>query len=105
MRKSYDLSVKIGEYQKDGQTKNRYVKVGAVMMGDNGPFILLERTFNPAGVPNPENKTSCLVSMFKADENFQASQNAVQSAVGAQNPPQDRQSLAQRVFNDQEIPF
>ncbi len=37
------------------------------MENDNGQFMILDRTFNPAGVPNPDNKSSVLVSMFKAD--------------------------------------
>ena len=67
MKKKYDLSVKTGTYQKDGETKNRYLNVGSVMEDDNGgSFILLDRTFNPAGVPNPDDKQSVLISMFTA---------------------------------------
>ena len=37
------------------------------MEDDNGgSFILLDRTFNPAGVPNPDDKQSVLISMFAA---------------------------------------
>jgi len=67
MKKKYDLAVKTGTYQKDGETKNRYLNVGSVMEDDNGgSFILLDRTFNPAGVPNPDDKQSVLISMFTA---------------------------------------
>lgn len=62
MKKQFDLAVKIGE-KKDG--KAVWKNIGAVMMGDKGPFILLDRTFNPAGVPGNETKQSCLVSMFQ----------------------------------------
>jgi len=65
MTKEYDLTVKIGTYQKDGETKNRYMNIGSVMKGEHGPFIIMDRTFNPAGVSNPENRESLIVSMFK----------------------------------------
>lgn len=66
MKKLYDLAVKTGEYTNAaGETKGRYVNVGAVMQKDDGgKMIFLERTFNPAGVPNPENRSNIIVSMF-----------------------------------------
>ena len=42
--KVYDIAVKTGEYQKDGQTKGRYKNIGVVMKGDDGSFIILDRT-------------------------------------------------------------
>lgn len=65
--KLYDLAVKTGEYQ-DGQgnKKGRWQNVGAVMGNeDGGKFIMLERWFNPAGVPNPDNRSNLLLSMFE----------------------------------------
>ena len=35
------LLAKVGSYQKDGQTKNKYVELGVVMSNDNGDFILM----------------------------------------------------------------
>jgi hypothetical protein len=64
-KKIKDLAVKVGTYQKDGKEKGRYINIGAVFQKDDGgEFILLNRTFNPAGVPNPENKDSIIVSSF-----------------------------------------
>ena len=63
-KKVADLTVKLGTYEKNGQTKGRYHNIGAVMDGDNGQYILLDRHFNPAGVPNPDNKNSVFVSVF-----------------------------------------
>ena len=54
--KTHDLVVKTGEYQQNGETKSRYENIGSMMEGDNGPFLIMKRTFNPAGVVNPENK-------------------------------------------------
>jgi hypothetical protein len=69
-KKIYDLAVKTGEYTNgQGETKGRYLNVGAIMQKDDGgKFIMLERTFNPAGVPNPENRSNLLLSMFPAKE-------------------------------------
>jgi hypothetical protein len=64
MKKLYDLAVKVGSYTKDGAEKNRYENIGAMMDGDNGPFIFLKRSFNPAGVQFREGSESIVVSMF-----------------------------------------
>ena len=61
----YDLAVKTGSYEKDGQTKGRYQHVGKVMEdNDGGKFIIMNRTFNPAGVPNPEGRDTVIISCF-----------------------------------------
>lgn len=65
--KVYDLAVKTGEYTTGGgEKKARWQNVGAVMeKNDGGRFIMLDRTFNPAGVPNPDNGDRVLLSMFE----------------------------------------
>ena len=84
-----DLAVKTGEYQKDGETKGRYENVGSMMQGDNGQFMILKRTFNPAGVPNPECKDSVIVSCFEQQNDNQAPrQQPQQQAPQQQQPPQ-----------------
>ena len=65
-KKTYDLAVKVGTYSKDGETKNRYHNIGSVMVKDDGgKFILLDRCFNIAGVPNPDNRDTVIVSLFE----------------------------------------
>ena len=59
----YDIVAKIGEYQKDGVTKNKTLKVGVVMEKDGKPFILLNRTFNPAALDT--GKESVLLSLYE----------------------------------------
>lgn len=89
MKKLYDLAVKTSSYTgKDGQVKNKWQTVGSVMEGDKiqangqkGKFIMIDRTFNPAGVPNPDNKDSVLISMFAPKEKDQPGQ-----AVFGENP-------------------
>ena len=68
MKKLYDLTIKTGSYMKDGAEKGRYENVGAVMeKDDGGRFILLKRSFNPAGVPYREGSDSIILSMFKKE--------------------------------------
>ena len=95
-----DIAVKTGEYQDraSGQTKGRWQNVGALMKGDDGnEFIILHRWFNPAGVPNPDNRDSVLMSCFNPDRQGQQggqSQAPQNTAPPAQNqtrqapPPQ-----------------
>ena len=94
MKKMYDLAVKTGEYQKDGKTKNRYQNIGSILENDNGQFMILDRTFNPAGVPNPDNKSSVIVSMFKADRDS-----------GNKKPVESKSSAPDNPFDDDDIPF
>ena len=67
MAKVKDLVVVVGEYQtQQGETKKQYRNVGSLMEGnDGGQYIILERTFNFAGLPNPDNRSNCIVSMFE----------------------------------------
>ena len=43
------LMIKTGEYQKDGQTKGEYTKLGIIMSGTNGEYVLLDPAVNLAG--------------------------------------------------------
>ena len=98
-KKVYDLAVVVGQYQDGGQTKNRYQTIGAVMAKDDGgKFILMERSFNPAGVPHdPAKGNSIIVSMFepKGQDHSSGSQRAEAPAKPQQ---------AQGDFQD-DIPF
>lgn len=94
-QKQYDLVIKTGSYtNSQGEQKNRYENIGSMMQGDNGPFIIMKRTFNPAGVVNPENKDSLIVSCFEPN-NQQGGQQ--------QRAPQ-QQAPAGGGFDD-DIPF
>jgi len=69
MPKAYDLVVITGSYKNSaGEEKKQYKNIGIVNQTDKGMYILLDRTFNPAGVPNPENKDMVMVSMFEPKE-------------------------------------
>ena len=69
MTKLFDLVVTTGSYvNSQGETKKQYKNIGIVKQGENSQYILLDRTFNPAGVPNPDNKDMLIVSMFEPKE-------------------------------------
>lgn len=83
--KKYDLAVKVGT-KSDG--KSRFKNVGVMMEGENGPYILLDKTFNPAGVPG--DRDSIIVSMFTPKE---------------QNGQSSKPARAADEFYDDTIPF
>jgi hypothetical protein len=98
MGKKYDLVVKVGEYTDgQGQTKGRFKNVGVMMEGQNGPYILLDRTFNPAGVGGNDGRESIIVSMYepKQDGNqiSQAQQQHSQQKANAYQPQQLEDSV------------
>ena len=53
MKKTHDICVAVGKYtDRNGAEKKRWLNVGRVMTGDDGGKMhILERTFNPSGVP------------------------------------------------------
>ena len=88
--KLFDVVVKTGTYQKNNETKNRYENIGVVMDSGDGPFMLLKRTFNPAGVPDfkGDNSDMVLVSLFEPNND-----------QGQQQPQQPQQNFQQQPNN------
>lgn len=81
-----DIVVKVGEYtdRNTGTTKGRFENVGALMESDNNGeksmFIMLKRTFNPAGVPGQDARESILLSCYvPQDQREQKGDNGGQS--------------------------
>lgn len=67
--KKYDIVATVGTYQKNGETKSRFKNVGVVMEKDGRPYILIDRTFNIAGLPNPDGRDNALLSLFEPRDN------------------------------------
>lgn len=94
MSKRYDVVAKVGEYQdRNGETKPRWKNVGAVITTDKGHALLLDKTFNPAGLAEP-GRESILLSLFEPKEQGQ----------GGQRTTQPQQSQANDNLED-DIPF
>jgi hypothetical protein len=102
--KLYDLVVKTGEYTSNGETKGRYENVGSMMQGDSGQFLILKRTFNPAGVSNPDNKDSIIISCFEPKDQQQQNQGhqkqAPQQSQQYQQPQQAPQQAPQPHYQE-----
>ena len=90
MGKKFDLVVKVGEYTDgQGQTKGRFKNVGVMMEGDKGPYILLDRTFNPAGVGGNEGRESIIVSLYEPKDGGGQSSHSAAKADGQQSKWRD----------------
>lgn len=94
-----DLVVKLREYTDvQGNKKAVWHNIGSVMRGDDGSeFLMIDRHFNPAGLPNPDNRSNVLVSMFDANRD---KGGAAGGGNGEHEAPR-----RQRSDTDDEIPF
>jgi peptide methionine sulfoxide reductase MsrA len=100
--KKYDVAVKTGTYTKDGQEKSRFENVGAVWSGDNGHYLVMKRTFNPAGVPFKEGSDSIFLSLFEPRDDQQQGQGQGQQRGQQQTRPQQQ---SRDSFQDSDVPF
>jgi len=102
--KLYDVVVKTGSYTNNqNEQKNRYENIGVMMQGDNGPYLLLKTTFNPAGVTNPDNRDTVLCSLFEQkDQNQpQTQQGYGQPQQGSTQQPQQQAPIQQHQQSQQ----
>jgi hypothetical protein len=96
-----DLMVKVDEYTNSkGEKKARWQKIGAEMQGDDGStYLIIERWFNPAGVPDLSGKgqKSILLWRFDPRDNANTPEQNAPSSAGTS-------TSAGKVPND-DIPF
>jgi hypothetical protein len=58
-----NLAVSTGTYQDQrGEQKKRWKTVGKLLRNDNGEFLVMDRTFNPAGLPG---EGDVFISLFE----------------------------------------
>ena len=63
--KLYNICASTGKFtDNSGKSKNRYVRVGSVLKGDYGAYIILDAHFNPAGIPRKDGSSSIILSLF-----------------------------------------
>lgn len=87
-----DLAVGVRKYTKDGEEKTEWANVGEILDDGNGKrIILLNRHFNPAGIPFQEGKSKIAISEFDPREKedrapAQRQQQAPKAASGSDIP-------------------
>lgn len=77
-QKIKDIAVKTSTYtdKNTGMEKGRYENVGVLMQGDDGnQFMIMNRTFNPAGVPVANGKDTIILSLFEPQNAHNQGQN------------------------------
>ena len=82
------LAVANGQYEKDGQTKTRWVNVGVILEKDGKEFCLIDPTINFAAFPREQGKDMVMVGVF--DDNAQQQNN------NYQQPQQNNQNNYQQ---------
>ena len=66
------LAVANGQYQKDGQTKTRWVNVGIINTTQEGKeYMLIDPTINFAAFPREEGKDMVMVGIFEEQQRQQ----------------------------------
>ena len=70
-RKLYDLCVGTRKYTVNGQEKTVWENVGAIIMGEKNPYLMLKAHFNPAAIQRKEGSESIVISMFKPKDKSQ----------------------------------
>lgn len=102
MAKLFDITVTTGTYELNGEKKYRSKNIGTVWEGKNGPYLRLDRTFNPAGVPSTDPAADTIICNMWEPRDKDA-QPKPQQAKNYTNP----QTRAPEVggFDDTDIPF
>jgi hypothetical protein len=100
-KKIKNLCVATGKWTgSDGVEHTNWKTIGSIIQkDDNGKFMLLDRTFNPAGIPNHENKDTIIVSMFDVKEKDAASTSSDTT------PPEKTNVDSGNPMSDDDIPF
>ena len=86
------IMAKVDSYQKDGETKGKYVEIGVILSNENGEYALINPGVNLAGVMmqqrinlNQTKGSSVMCSIF--DNDNQQSNNNQQQAPAQQAAP------------------
>lgn len=113
------LTAKIGEYEKDGQIKGRYVNIGVVMQSnDGGEYVLLDPTVSLSGVMAQQNtlamqnqqplRDRIMVGVWAEEGaqqyNQQPQQRQQQQAPTPQHRPSNAPTMTSQQYNQQQAP-
>jgi len=92
-----EIKVPVGEYtdQQSGQKKTRWETIGSLWAGEKNDFIVIKKTFNPAGLESsPNNKHTVVLNCFDIEQKQQAQAPAQQAQAKPQQAPQAQQAYA-----------
>ena len=94
------IVAKTGQYEKEGQTKGEYTKLGVMLNNDNGEYMLLDPSVSLAGVLIKQNALAAksggqqrdmvMISIFEDDNQSQGQNN---------NQGQQRQQNSQQQYS------
>ena len=106
MGKLYDLAVKTGSFTNTaGEEKNRYTNIGVVMEKDGKQYMMLNRHFNPAGVPHRDGSDTIMVSMFEPRDDNNSQPQQQQRQQQPQRQQQSRNNYQSSQQYDDVVPF
>jgi hypothetical protein len=104
-----DLAVKVGEYEKNGQTKSRNKRIGSLMETDDGRrFILLDATVVTMElnyIANRDRRSEMIVSVFDLSNDTESAPPKSTSAPQRQSPGGSAAASSRANDLDDEIPF
>jgi len=106
-KKLKDIVVKTGTYtDSNGLNKNRYKTVGVLLEGEYGPYIMLDRTFNPAGVPSNDSNDRIILSLFAPrDQQSDQQPGEFQQSQNFQQPTPQPAPKQTGTLDDDDVPF
>jgi hypothetical protein len=107
-----ELAVAVSSYEDraTGQMKSRYQNIGVLMestndRGESNQFLMLDRAFNPAGVPFKPGADKILISMFDPKPRDAQQRQSSQSQTDNRSQNGAPATVSARSDLDDEIPF
>ena len=97
--KIYDCAVSTGKYKdKNGNEKTRWENIGAIWQdtdnnGNSYSYMMMKRTFNPAGLTAREGSDAIRVSFFKPRQPQEQAQQTQQTQQRASNTQNDYNNM------------
>ncbi len=102
------LVAKTGEYDKNGETKGEYTKIGVMLSNQNGDYMLLDPSISLAGVLAKQNalamkkggeiRDNVMISIFEDDNQQQGQQQGQQQWGQPQQPQQQQPQYGQNQY-------
>lgn len=79
-----NLVVKNGSYQKNGETKHRYLTIGQLHAGQDGnDYITLDAHINLAAIPRKDGDMRVMVSLYEPRDRHESTPRSAPMRPGA----------------------